>query len=86
MRDMPTASASDLCVISAPCEIRDRIELDSSHEPNWNEQGTIVNMPVALVRIPSIVHRGVSQVSESLGNCSVKNEGEKPEPVGQQGR
>ena len=86
MQDMPAAFAGDFRVISAPCEIRDRIELDSSHEPNWNEQGTIVNMPVALVRIPSIVHRGVSQVSESLGNCSVKNEGKKPEPTGQQGK
>ena len=83
---MPTASAGDLCVISAPCEIRDRIELDSSHEPNWNEKGTFVNMPVALVRILSIAHRCGSRVSESLGKCSVKNEGKTSEPIGQQGR
>ena len=69
MRDMPTGSAGDLCVISAPCEIHDRIELDSSHEPNWNEQGTIFNMPVIVLRILSIAHRGVSRVSGSLGNA-----------------
>ena len=54
---MPAACTGDLRIVSALCQIRNRIELDSSHEPNWNEQGTIVNMPVALVRILSIAHR-----------------------------